>query len=372
MIEQDFTPTSGAPHPILRGFEQAPPLHGYVATTPRQTAQVLLAAPRGEPVLAAWQYGLGRGLAWTSDLKGQWGADWVAWDQFPRFSAQLLGWLLPSQGAQNLTLQTSSSGSDLVLVAQAQDALGRPQPGLTLAGRMLSADGSGLDVALREVGPGQYRAVVSGARPGAYLVQLTAQDAQSQPFGAVTAGAVVPQSAEYRGRGGDPGLLDALARATGGRVSPEPAAAFDVGGADAGAVQEIGLPLLWLALLLLPFDVALRRLFWRTQNRPRTENRELRTKNQEPASDHLIADHGPQTTDHGPTTDQPQLKTQNSKLKTPRRAGAAARGPGAGEAARAWGGMSCVSHMRSTFGLKSLAKHVEIRYNGTSIIPKLL
>jgi uncharacterized membrane protein len=300
VIEQDFTPTRGAPHPILRGFEQAPPLHGYVVTTPRQTAQVLLAAPRGDPVLAAWQYGLGRALAWTSDLKGQWGKDWVAWDQFPRFSAQLLGWLLRPQGPQNLTLQTNSSGADLVLIAQ--DELQRPRPGLTVAGRMLASDGSGLDVALREVGPGQYRAVVSGARPGAYLVQITAQDAQGQPFGAVTAGAVVPQSAEYRGRGADPGLLEALAHTTGGRISPEPAAAFDVGGANAGAVQEIGLPLLWLALLLLPFDIGLRRLLVRvprTKNKEQTENREPRTENRRTAE---------------PRTDQSKIQNPKSKI----------------------------------------------------------
>src|SRR5262249_3942618 len=153
-IEEDFTPLRGTPHAILRGFEQAPPLQGYVLTTPRQTAQVLLASPRGDPVLAAWQYGLGRALAWTSDFKGQWGKAWVAWDQFPRFSAQLLGWLLPPQGAQNLTLQANSSGDELVLSAQAQDSLGRPQTGLQVAGRLLAADGSSVEVALREVGPG--------------------------------------------------------------------------------------------------------------------------------------------------------------------------------------------------------------------------
>ncbi|MFL5801759.1 MAG: VWA domain-containing protein [Roseiflexaceae bacterium] len=307
VIEQDFTPTRGAPHPILRGFEQAPPLHGYVVTTPRQTAQVLLATPRGDPVLAAWQYGLGRALAWTSDLNGQWGKDWVAWDEFPRFSAQLLGWLLPPQGAQNLTLQANSSGAELVLIAQAQDELGRPRPGLAVAGRLLAGDGSGLDVALREVGPGQYRAVVSGARPGAYLVQLTAQDAQGQPFGTVTAGAVVPQSAEYRGRGADTGLLEVLAHTTGGRVSPAPAAAFDTGSAGAGAVQEIGLPLLWLALLLLPFDVGLRRLLVRV---PRTKNKEQRTKEPEPTTD----DRRPTTDDRPPASRNSKLKTQNSKL----------------------------------------------------------
>jgi uncharacterized membrane protein len=262
VIEEDFTPTRGAPHPILRGFDRAPPLHGFVTATPRQTAQVLLAAPRGEPVLAAWTYGLGRAIAWTSDLKGQWGADWVGWDEFPRFSAQLIGWLLPPQGPQNLALATSTSGGELVLTAQAQDDLGRPRPGLSVSGRMLAGDGSGADVTLREVGPGQYRAAIAGARPGAYLVQLVARDASGQPFGAVTAGAVVPPSAEYRSGGADPALLDALARGTGGRINLAPAAAFDPGGATAGAVREIGLPLLWLALLLLPFDVGVRRLMF--------------------------------------------------------------------------------------------------------------
>jgi uncharacterized membrane protein/Mg-chelatase subunit ChlD len=262
IVEQDFVPIRGAAHPILRGFEQTPLLKGYVITTPRLTSQVLLATPRGDPLLAAWQYGLGHALVWTSDFKGQWAADWVGWNQFPRFSAQLLGWLLPVQGAQNLSLQANSSGAELLLSAQAQDSHGQPQTGLTLVGRMLAADGSSIDVTLREVGPGQYRAVVSDARPGAYLVQLVGQDARGQPFGAVTAGAVVPQSAEYGGDGANVALLEVLASRTGGRMNLAPAAAFAANLSSRGAVREIGLPLLWLALLLLPFDIALRRLLF--------------------------------------------------------------------------------------------------------------
>ena len=258
IVEGEFAPTRTAEHPILRGLEETPELKGYVITTPRATAQVLLATPRGDPLLAAWQYGLGRAVAWTSDFRGKWGANWIAWDQFPRASARLIGWLLPPQGAQNLTLQASSSGATLILTAQAQDELGRPRTSLVVTARLAGGDGS--ELALREVGPGQYRAAVTNTRPGAYLVQLTARDAAGQPVGAVTAGAVVPQSAEYRSRGANPGLLAALAQATAGRVGPAPEAAFDANVASRGAVREIGLPLLWLALLLLPLDIALRRV----------------------------------------------------------------------------------------------------------------
>ncbi len=70
----------------------------------------------------------------------------------------------------------------------------------------------------------------------------------------------MPLSAEYRSNGGSPALLEALAQATGGRLNIAPGQSFDANATSQGAVREIGLPLLWLALLLLPLDIALRRL----------------------------------------------------------------------------------------------------------------
>jgi hypothetical protein len=245
----------------------------------------------------------------------------------------MLGWLLPQPDAQSITLQSTSSGAELVLTAQAQDRLGQAQAGLTIAGQLIAADNISSTVALREVAPGQYRAIVSGAPPGAYLVQLTARDRQGQPFGAVTAGAVVPQSAEYRSRGANLALLEGLAHGTSGRMSPNPAAAFDANGASQGAVREIGLPLLWLALVLLPFDVGLRRLLFgnkhvaaalrRLAREPRT--REPKIKNQEstPARSAIA----PSAPDNSPA----RVRTQNSDLERLREAQERARRRARGE-----------------------------------------
>jgi Mg-chelatase subunit ChlD len=271
IVEERFTPAYAAPSPIVRGLSGLPPLYGYDNTEIKEAASAILVTPDGLPVLAHWQYGLGRAIAWTSDLKGQWGKEWVGWDEFSRFSGQLFAWLVPPQRPQNLALTASTVGGDLVLSANAQDDLGRPQTGLNVAGRMLAGDGTGVDLVLREVGPGEYRAAIGGMQPGAYLVQLVARDVSGQPFGAVTAGAVVPSSAEYRAGGADPALLDALVRETGGRINPQPAAAFDPGADATGAVREIGLPLLWLALLLLPFDVGVRRLVGRWEMGDRSQ-----------------------------------------------------------------------------------------------------
>src|SRR5258708_17927220 len=74
IIEQEFTPALSANSQIMQGLADSqgnirlPSLKGYIATTPKDTATVILTAPGyNDPLLAAWQYGLGRAVAWTSD-----------------------------------------------------------------------------------------------------------------------------------------------------------------------------------------------------------------------------------------------------------------------------------------------------------------
>jgi pyruvate/2-oxoglutarate dehydrogenase complex dihydrolipoamide acyltransferase (E2) component len=77
----------------------------------------------------------------------------------------------------------------------------------------------------------------------------------------------VSYSPEYRPdrvlQGGADPLLGELADTSSGRQSPPPAEAFATTDQPVGVVQEIGLPLLWLALLLWPLDIASRRLLLR-------------------------------------------------------------------------------------------------------------
>ena len=56
------------------GADEYPTLLGYVATTPKPRAETPLWTDKGDPLLAHWQYGLGRAVAFTSDAKAQVGA----------------------------------------------------------------------------------------------------------------------------------------------------------------------------------------------------------------------------------------------------------------------------------------------------------
>jgi Ca-activated chloride channel homolog len=70
--------------------ESAPPLHGYVSTKPKPTAEVILISDLGEPILARWRYGGGTAVAWTSDVKNRWSTEWIRWTGYPKFWAQIV------------------------------------------------------------------------------------------------------------------------------------------------------------------------------------------------------------------------------------------------------------------------------------------
>src|SRR3712207_1306367 len=67
IVEETFFPILTSSSPILRGIDELPQLLGYNGTTPKPAAQTVLVSARDDPILAQWQYGLGRSVAWTSD-----------------------------------------------------------------------------------------------------------------------------------------------------------------------------------------------------------------------------------------------------------------------------------------------------------------
>ena len=76
-------------------------------TEPKPTSQVLLAAETGDPLLAVGRYGLGSGLAFTSDLSETWGSEWLAWEECGRFWAQIFRAIFRKASTQGLEISES-------------------------------------------------------------------------------------------------------------------------------------------------------------------------------------------------------------------------------------------------------------------------
>ncbi|GIV95920.1 MAG: VWA domain-containing protein [Herpetosiphonaceae bacterium] len=263
IIEETFTPAYAERSPILDGLEQGlPPLRGYNGSSEKEQARVILVGVDGAPVLAQWQYGLGRSVAWTSDMKGKWAIDWVRWNEFPRFAAQLVGWTLPAVRSDTISVEPALVGGDVEINVAAVNEDGSPMTGLRVQATIVGG-GVPQPVELREVAPGRYLARTASPASGTYLIQVGGVDENGKPIFVQTSGLIVPYSPEYRQGQSNPALLRALAEGSGGRELQEATAAFDHNLAAVQRALPISTPLLLLALLLLPLDIAIRRISMR-------------------------------------------------------------------------------------------------------------
>ena len=91
IAEEVMRPSATLPHEILLGIDESmlPTIYGQVMTYPKPGGGVVLNTAKG-PLLAACQYGLGRSVAFTFDLSGRWGKDWVPWEHYGKFTAQMI------------------------------------------------------------------------------------------------------------------------------------------------------------------------------------------------------------------------------------------------------------------------------------------
>ncbi len=263
--ENSFAPVLTAVHPIMQGIDATPQLYGYVTTTAKPTAQIILRGPEpySDPILAAWQYGLGRTVAFMSDATSRWGADWVNWDGYPTFWSQAIRWTITERTNQNLETQVIMDDNLARIVVDARDNAGLFLNGLDLqASVVYSGDSSAQRVQLRQVAPGRYEGSFVPENEGAYFLRVApVENTQTDLILSQTTGWVMSYSAEYAIREVDTDLLASMANLTNGRdLAAIPDAVFLHNIKTADSKQPIWHWLVFAAMMLLPFDIAVRRL----------------------------------------------------------------------------------------------------------------
>ncbi|MCL4867552.1 MAG: VWA domain-containing protein [Anaerolineae bacterium] len=261
LIEERFFPTQVSSSPILTGIQAVPPLYGYVGASPKNTAQVILETHQGDPLLAVWQYGLGRAVAWTSDATGRWGVDWVRWAGFAPFWGQAVRWTISQDRDNLIETVVSYQGKQGTLTVDARDSNGQFLNNLVMEANVVSPVGVTTNVTLQQIAPGRYEAAFSPDDTGAYLIRVAGNLPGDDTVIGQTSGWVLGYSPEYQQFGGNPQLLAQIAELTSGRdLSGNPSGAFDHTLASDATTRPIWHWLTFTALMLLPLDIALRRL----------------------------------------------------------------------------------------------------------------
>lgn len=258
-IEGEFFPALTSSSPIMQGITQTPSLLGYVGATIKPTAQQILVTNHDDPLLAAWQYGLGRSVAWTSDATGRWAANWVGWPEYARFWSQAIRWTITEGAQQNVEVRVVQEGETSRIIVDAQTPDGEYLNGLDLDASVVSPDLDSQGIELQQVAPGRYEGTFEPGEEGAYFVRVAGGSEEEEGI-AQTAGWVLAYSPEYRSFDGDPDYLSYITGLANGTILETPDGIFAHNLDIERTTQPIWPWLMLLATLLLPFDIAVRRL----------------------------------------------------------------------------------------------------------------
>ncbi len=215
IVERTISPQIIARHEVLRGIDELPPLSGFVMTTIKENplVEVPVLSPfpsdaANATLLATWNYGLGRAVAFTTDAGERWATSWTGWELYDRFFDQLVRWSMRPTGEQgNLSVATQLIDGKVRVIVDALDKNDEFLNFLDLSAAVVGPEMTAEGLSLRQTAPGRYVGEFTSEKPGSYFLTVAGGPGQIP----LRMGVNVPYSAEFRDRETNRQLLLSLA-----------------------------------------------------------------------------------------------------------------------------------------------------------------
>jgi Ca-activated chloride channel homolog len=220
LVEKVITPSIVAPVGPLKGVDRAhlPSVRGYVLTYPKPRAELLMRVDK-DPLLVSWRYGLGRVMAFTSDLSGRWGKEWVAWQGFPQWAGQLARDTMRRILETRMRTEFQADGGAVKVVADFTSREGNYLNYLKLRGNVSAPNQTTGESAFQQTAPGRYEGKFTPAQRGIHFVTLYADGKPGEaPVPVATVPYIAPYPKEYRELKPNVAFLSRLAEETGGEM----------------------------------------------------------------------------------------------------------------------------------------------------------
>ena len=221
---KEIVPRVGQRGQILQGLADFPALDEYMLTKAKTGADVQLYTDihaDHDPLLATWQYGLGKVVTVTFDPSGRGSTEWIRWEGFGKFWSQAVRCVIRDETAWDYRLSVQQRGERLVLQAESYD---NDEEGIL---QIRFPRGTQSDqLTLMPVAPRVYEAVLPLKRQGSFPVTIIKRkngQVVNQKNELVMVNQAVGDSLnEYRQQHPNRDLLRELAESTDGHIDPDP------------------------------------------------------------------------------------------------------------------------------------------------------
>ena len=252
---ESFYPVVADETEITKNIDSVPVIKGYVSTTQKGRADVVLQSETEEPILAVWQYGLGRTAAWTSDLSGKWTDEWIASDEGVEIIRNLISWSMRSDIIYDVEVTGEANDG----VAEIKAKIPVHENTTEVKAVIRAEDGREFENTMSASLPGEYVCTIPTDEEGAYIIYIT-ETLSDGSTNSYNTGFTIGYSKEYDTMSmGDNGIIDELAALEGIDIITSPDEVYSVDAPESITRKSIAVPLVVLAILLLVLDIFLRR-----------------------------------------------------------------------------------------------------------------
>lgn len=256
--EREFTPILNSNHQILNGVlvdGKLPTLLGYVGSSPKEAARVILKSDEEDPILSVWQYGLGKAVAWNSDINGKWSKNYISWDKNIKLWQNIINWTVENYGDDSGHVDIKNEGSKGFITLTTKNV----SEDLTALAVVMLPDLTSKEVKLNASAPGTYSGSFDMKETGVYMVNVR-QIKGGQVLVALNSATALQYSPEYKIASQNTNSLDKIITEMGVSYIKSPSEVFTGELKSVSSKTDLTPYFLCFALILFFLDILTRKL----------------------------------------------------------------------------------------------------------------
>ena len=255
LVNEVFEPRVTSNDKIIREVAKdgMPQLYGYVATTKKERSIELLESFQNDPILAYWQYGLGKTVAWTSDVSGEWSAEYSSWENTTLLWHNIVKLVSEDNGMEGTYANVEQNGNKATITYTTEDYSADTK----VIAIVYDEEGNAREVELDPKKPGVYETQIDTKDTGIYTINVQQREGEDV-VSSINTAAIMQYSLEYRFYPENT-LLEEFIASIGGVFIEKPDEVFKYTPEFVKARFNLWLPLLIIASLIFLYDIAVRR-----------------------------------------------------------------------------------------------------------------
>ena len=176
-------------------FEEGwPMLYGYISATPKTASiSVISSVEKDDPILTVWQYGLGRSVAWNSDVTGEWSGAFAGEEDYVRLWKRIVDYSTGNADMGEDRVNVVTAGEETQVVYRTESYSSETQ----ILATIIDPEGNTEEVKLYATAPGTYETSLPTSDAGLYHFNIRRMENEEiQNY--MTTAAAVQFSYEYK------------------------------------------------------------------------------------------------------------------------------------------------------------------------------